>query len=234
MYTPPLESHKGENGKLLIIAGSRKYHGAAFFAIQASKRFVDLVYFLPGENDESLINCIRTIPEVIIVEKKIKVDCILFGKGLGNSKLKIPDHENLVIDADGLTGKMPKKSIITPHENEFRELFGLEGTKDNVKKIAKENQLIILKKGKEDIISDGNKIEVIRSGNPGLTKGGTGDLLSGLVAAFACKNNGYESCVAASKIIKASGDILAKKIGYNYCASDIVNILPIAYKKVIK
>ncbi|MEM4707049.1 MAG: hypothetical protein QXL47_00375 [Candidatus Anstonellales archaeon] len=45
MFIPAKNSHKGENGKLLIIAGSKQYHGSAVLAIQAAKRFVDLVYF---------------------------------------------------------------------------------------------------------------------------------------------------------------------------------------------
>ena len=64
-------SHKGENGRLFIIGGSEKYHGAPILSILSSRRFVDLVYFYPAEKDskDELIRTVRcNIPEVIILK----------------------------------------------------------------------------------------------------------------------------------------------------------------------
>jgi NAD(P)H-hydrate epimerase len=233
IYSPPKGSHKGENGRLLIIGGSRQYHGAAMLAILAARRFVDLVYFYPGEKDGHLINAVKTIPEVIVLRDLLeleKMDCILFGIGLGSARFEVKKlkGKRLVIDGDGLKlvkSKIPKNAILTPHEGEFRMLFGMEGSKGNVLAMAKKHRCIILKKGAVDVISDGSKLETNRSGNPGMTKGGTGDVLAGLVAALACKNDGFKAAVAGAMITGRAGDALLKRYGYNYCASDLADAL---------
>ncbi len=131
LYVPLPESHKGQNGKLLIIGGSKRYHGAPMFSILAARRLVDLLYFHPGENDPYLINAIKTIPEAIVVfDLKIaktifktfertrsndlkqvsECDCVLFGIGLADAMLDmrfdidfiIKNANRLVIDGDGL------------------------------------------------------------------------------------------------------------------------------------
>jgi hydroxyethylthiazole kinase-like uncharacterized protein yjeF len=238
MYVPPKNSYKGQNGKLLIIGGSRMFHGASVLTILAAKRFVDMVFFYPGEKDPHLINAVKTIPEVIVVPKPVEADCILFGNGLADAKVKLPKTKaKIVIDADGLKivkGKIPKGAILTPHEGEFKRLFGIEGTKENVKKMAKKHQCIILRKGPVDIISNGKKVVINKIHNPGMTKGGSGDVLAGLVAALACKNDSFEAAVEATKIVGYAGNMLMKHYGYNYSASDIAHMLPFAYKYVIK
>ncbi|MBI2080072.1 hypothetical protein HYT84_04870, partial [Candidatus Micrarchaeota archaeon] len=133
LYKSPKLSHKGQNGKLLIIGGSKKYHGAPVFSILAARRFVDLVYFYPGEPDLFLIRAVKPIPEIIVVKDldlitKGKVDCVLFGVGFGNAKFsfkKLLNVRRLVVDGDGfkliknklaLFAKNNVDLIITPHE----------------------------------------------------------------------------------------------------------------------
>nr|AIF06743.1 YjeF-like carbohydrate kinase [uncultured marine group II/III euryarchaeote KM3_195_B08] len=232
LHISPKFSHKGENGKLLIIGGSKDYHGAPMLSILAARRFVDLVYFYPGEKDELLLNAVKTIPEVIVLNslKSInKMDCILFGPGLSNAKPSLntilKNSRKIVIDGDGLNlikTKIPKNSILTPHEREFQNLFKLKGTKENVSKMAKKYSCVILKKDPHgDIISNGKITEIIKGGNSGLTKGGTGDVLSGLTAALFCTNTSFNSAVGASYLIKKTADSLKKTFGLNYCASDL-------------
>jgi NAD(P)H-hydrate epimerase len=241
LYTPPKDSHKGQNGKLLIIGGSRDYQGAPMFSILAARRFVDLVYFYPGENDPSLINAVKTIPEAMVVydfDNLEKMDCVLFGIGLSKApfdklELIVKNSKKLVIDGDGLKcvagGSIPQGSILTPHEGEFRMLFGVEGSEKNVIAMAKKHKCVILKKGPIDIIADGRtqntKLETNRIHNPGMTKGGTGDVLSGLLAALACKNDSFAAAVAAAKINGKAGNLLMKKYRYNFCASDLAEAL---------
>ena len=242
LHVPEKGSHKGENGKLLIVGGSKEYHGAPMLSILAARRFVDLVYFYPGENDSYLISAVKTIPEVIVVDglKKIEeVDCVLSGVGLGKAKFSARQLEakKLVVDGDGLKrvkGRIPKGAILTPHEGEFRMLFGMEGNKKNVKTMAKKHKCVILKKGPVDIISDGERVEANTVHNPGMTKGGTGDVLAGLVAALACKNDSFKAAVAAAIITGEAGNILQKKYGYNFCASDVAWALPESYIKLSK
>jgi hydroxyethylthiazole kinase-like uncharacterized protein yjeF len=242
LHVPEKGSHKGENGKLLIIGGSKDYHGAPMLAVLAARRFVDLVYFYPGEKDSHLISAVKTIPEVIVVDdlKKIKeVDCVLSGVGLGKAKFDARQFEakKLVIDGDGLKrikGRIPKGAILTPHEGEFRMLFGMEGNKRNVKEMAKKHRCIILKKGPVDIISDGSSLETNDIHNPGMTKGGTGDVLAGLVAALASKNDSFKAAVAAAIITGQAGNTLKERYGYAFCASDLAENLAESFAKLRK
>ncbi len=245
LYKPPKNSHKGQNGKLLIIGGSKQYHGAPMFSILAARRFVDLVYFYPGEDDSHLVGAIKTIPEAMVVydlERVRECDCVLFGIGLANAKIRkemnylIKNAKRLVIDGDGLRlvrDKIPKGAIITPHEGEFRMLFSKQGSAANVKAMAKKHGCIILKKDPAgDIISDGKKTVVNKTHNPGMTKGGTGDVLAGLVAALACKNDSFTATVAGAKIAGTAGNNLMKRYGYNFCATDLADALAETTKRM--
>lgn len=222
----------------MIIGGSKDYHGAPVFSVLAARRFVDLLYFYPAERDPYLINAVKSIPEVIVVkslEKAKDADCVLFGVGLSNAKFnsyfKLKNIKRLVVDGDGLKrikNRVPKGSILTPHEGEFQQLFGLKGTKENVIRMANKWGCVILKKDpKGDIISDGKKTRTVTGGNQGMTKGGTGDVLSGLVAALYCKSSAFKSAVAAAYFNRKAGDSLKKKYGFNFCASDLANELAV-------
>jgi NAD(P)H-hydrate epimerase len=243
LYTPPENSRKGDNGRLLVIGGSKEYHGAPIFSLLAARRFVDLLYFMPGENDPHLMSAAKRIPEVIVVKSQNSeairgLDCILFGIGLSKAKVALPKtarDTKLVIDGDGLKrvkGKIPKGAILTPHENEFRMLFGIEGTEKNVKAMAKRTGCVILKKGRVDIISDGNKTVKNTIHNQGMTKGGSGDVLAGLVAALACKNDKFTAACAGALINGHAGNMLIERYGYNYCASDLAEALAEAYRNM--
>ncbi|MDO8554416.1 MAG: NAD(P)H-hydrate dehydratase [Candidatus Micrarchaeota archaeon] len=239
LYIPKSSTHKGQNGKLMIIGGSKAYHGAPIFSILAARRFVDLLYFHPAEYDEFLVNAVKNIPEVIVEYDMYKIkesDCVLFGIGINEVHIDeeyiLKNSKKLVIDGDGLKrikNNIPIGSLLTPHETEFKMLFELEGTKENVKKMAKKYKCVILKKGIPDIISDGINITINNVHNQGMTKGGTGDVLAGLVAALACKNDIYTSAIAATYINGCAGNILKKNFGFNFCASDLAEELANTY-----
>lgn len=243
MFVPAKNSHKGENGRLLIIAGSRKYHGSAVLAIQAAKRFVDLVYFYPGENDCYLINAVKNIPEVIVVydvEVLEKCDAVLFGPGLGDAEIDVEEivgkAKKIIVDGDGFK-KIKKevlneKFLLTPHEKEFEYFFGKKGTKENVKEMAKKYGCVILKKGPVDFVSNGKKVYEIKGGNAGLTKGGTGDVLAGFVSALATKNPLFESALIGAKVLKKAGESAFKKYSYWYSAGDVIEYLPQSLKNM--
>ncbi len=241
LFVPKKRSHKGGNGRLLIIGGSRQYHGAPVLAVLAARRFVDLVYFYPGDKDQHLMGAVKRVPEVIAVRglgNLEKMDCVLFGVGLGKARfglLPLKKAKKLVVDGDGLKrikGKIPPGAILTPHEGEFRMLFGTRGTRNNVRAMAAKNRCIILKKGPEDIISDGKRVVINRMHNQGMTKGGTGDVLSGLVAALACKNDPFTAAVAGARINGHAGNMLKKSYGYNFSASDLANRLAESCEKL--
>ncbi|MEW6749302.1 MAG: ADP/ATP-dependent (S)-NAD(P)H-hydrate dehydratase [Candidatus Micrarchaeota archaeon] len=283
LVKPARDSRKGDNGRLLIVGGSEEYHGAPIFSLLAARRFVDLLYFYPAQNDAFLINAVKRIPEAIVVHgyraPAIRgLDCVLYGVGMSKAMVPLPGpttktkpgtqnpgpetgNWKLVFDGDGLKrvkGRIPAGCLLTPHENEFRMLFGIEGSKKNVLAMAKAHRCVILKKGPTDIIADGRGAESggpqnTRPGtrnprlgtgnwgletnsihNAGMTKGGTGDVLAGLVAALACKNDLFTAAVMGAKINGLAGDMLFKRYGYNYCASDLAETLAEAAMKMRK
>ena len=209
LFSPSLLSHKGQNGRLLIIGGSKEYTGAPFFSLLTARRFVDLLYFYPAENIERLITAATSIPEVILVESPLfeSVDCALVGVGLGNAYVDVnslSQSKRLVVDGDGLKrikGDIPKNALLTPHEGEFAYLFGIRGTKENVQEMARKHNCTILKKDPSgDIISNGKETRIQNVHHVGLTKGGTGDVLASLTAALFCKNDAITSAYTETEI----------------------------------
>ncbi len=237
LYVPPEGSRKGENGKVLILAGSRKYHGAAVFCILGARRFADMVYFMPGERDEKLMFAVSGIPEAIVVEEFPEADCALAGPGMGDAPLDLgrmrKKYGRIVLDGDAFkqVGKRELRGLlITPHEGEFRMLFGMDGSPEHVRAMAEKWGCTIVKKGHVDVVSDGKEIVLVRGGNAGMSKGGTGDVLAGLLCALYAKNDAMEAAVAASRANKRAGELLFKEKGYAYCASDVAERLPEAMK----
>ncbi len=253
LYIPPSDSHKGQNGKLLMIGGSHLFHAASLWALTVASRIVDMVFYSSvPENNEIVLRAKEEFRSGIVVPRgKIEAymeeaDCILIGPGLprpegsearddDTKKLtekllsKFPDKK-WVVDGGSLQvidpGVLPKNSIITPHQNEFETLFGLAPTEDNASKMAKKFGIIILLKGEKDIICSPEKCLELPGGNAGMTKGGTGDVLAGLVAALACKNDLFLAASAGSYINKKAGEDLFKKVGYNFNSTDLANQIP--------
>jgi hydroxyethylthiazole kinase-like uncharacterized protein yjeF len=167
-------------------------------------------------------------------------DAVLIGNGIGRSKetfafvrkvvklIKKP----LVIDADAIKAlkiKDVKNSVFTPHQGEFEILLKNSGIKlgDSIQDIKKlQNHLgtsIILLKGHTDYIISKSKIAINRTGNERMTVAGTGDVLAGLVAGFASQRyNLFEAARYSAYINGTLGDILKRKKGYSYIASDLV------------
>lgn len=134
-----------------------------------------------------------------------------------------------------------KKVVVTPHAGEFRRLFG-ELPPDNVKlritmveKYAKENGVTILLKGPTDIVSDGNKTYLNPKNVAAMTVGGTGDVLSGVVASMLSKNKNPVEAASAAVFVNGKAGILAqKKFGLHIMASDLLDFIPYAMKSFDK
>ncbi len=183
------------------------------------------------------------------VNKKSDWDCILIGPGLGIStrtknlvRRVLISKTKAVLDADALNvldDKMKKLlsplHILTPHHREFKRLFNLAPTAENAKAMAKKYHCSIMLKGPVDVIAafDG-KIALNKTGNAGLTKGGTGDVLAGLIAAFYTTNDSYTSAAAGVYLNCKAGDELYKKVGTFYNAEDLVEQIPKTLHWLIK
>lgn len=250
LYKPSAQSHKGENGKLLIIGGSQKYHGAPLLAAKIASKVVDLVYFASiPQNNQLLQNLKSELCEFIavneneVLETAEKVEAILIGPGLNQeAKLvgfvnqllaKFPDKK-FVLDADALKFLDKKllnsNVVLTPHQGEFEELFQVEALPENLKKMAAKYDCVIVLKGETDYIASKKDFKINTTGNAGMTKGGTGDVLAGLTAALACKNDLFLAASAALFLNGLAGDRLQAKVGNYYSASDLITEIPKAIK----
>lgn len=252
---PKPNSHKRENGRLLIIAGSHLYFGAMVYAVTTASRLVDLVYVLTTADNRKLIEKLKTrtaefmpVNKYPTKEKLTDVDCILIGPGLGVSlhtkKLvgqALTSGKKLVLDADALNvldstmlHRLNQNCILTPHLREFNRLFKTKPTPENIAKMAKKYHCTILLKNRVDVIATPQgKISYNYSGNSGMTKGGTGDVLAGLVAALFCKNDAYTSAAAGAFINGQAGDDLYKKVKTFYNAEDLSNHIPLTLAKIL-
>jgi NAD(P)H-hydrate epimerase len=183
-------------------------------------------------------------------------DCILIGPGmtrdsetekLTNTLLKKYEKKQWVIDAGSLqmmdVNLIPKNAILTPHHGEFASLCErtqnpefndqLKSNEIKVIKFAEKYHCIVLLKGDKDIASNGTETRVIEGGNPGMTKGGTGDVLAGLIAALACKNDPFTATIAGSYINKKAGDELYEKVGPFFNSTDLANQIPVTMKNIL-
>lgn len=143
-----------------------------------------------------------------------------------------------VIDAGSLQTMeadwIPKNAIITPNKKEFELLFKSGFSVDAASKMAKKFECVIVTKGPESYVTDYTQSIVIKGGNPGMTKGGTGDILAGLTVALLAKNDPILSACSACFIEKTAADELHKKVGTNYNADDLADFIPKYFNELIK
>ncbi len=271
LYIPHSSSHKGENGKLMVIGGSHLFHAAFLWALKIASRVVDMVFYCSiDENNEIVRQAKLGFQDGIVVrradiEDYIKeAECILIGPGLMRaedhftptedynikdlSELSQIEHEGVqtyyltkyllkkypqkkwVIDGGSLQmippDLLPKGSIVTPHTREFNKLFGIEVSESSVAEMAQKYDIIIVAKGEKDIICSKDQCVFIEGGNAGMTKGGTGDVLAGLIASLACKNDMWLAATAGSYLNKKAGESLGKTVGLYFNASDLADEIP--------
>ena len=255
------ESHKGDNGRVLIIGGG-PFFGAptlsAFAALRAGADWVTVatpksVYPIVSSFSPDLI--VKELSSDVLIADdlpKISVliedhDVVVIGMGLGNDKETvkavksiIKKSDKVVIDADGLYGlnipQKKKKVIITPHLGEFSKIgvktsdlknWGIDDKIDFIEDFSFKNNLVVLMKGKEDIISDGSRTKVNKSGNFGMTVGGTGDVLSGIAGAlFATNDDPFYVSTASAFLSGAAGDLAFEERGFCLLATDVVEKIP--------
>lgn len=256
LYRPPKSSHKGQNGKLLIIGGSHLFHAASLWALTVASRIVDLVHYSSvPENNEMVARAKQEFRNGIVVPRDSvdayieEDDCILIGPGmtrdheteeLTHTLLTKHPKKQWVIDAGALQmlhlEDLPEHAILTPHHREFDLLkrnMQNANLEDQVKIFAKEYKCIVLLKGERDIAcSLMGECQVIEGGNAGMTKGGTGDVLAGLIAALVCKNDPFLATIAGSYINKQAGDALYQNIGPFFNATDLANEVPLTMKRL--
>jgi hydroxyethylthiazole kinase-like uncharacterized protein yjeF len=178
------------------------------------------------------------------------VDAVVLGPGLGMHaetrefvKACVTAIESegkpLLLDADGLKAFAEFKRalraplVLTPHAGEYAILTGRKLSESSEERVAEvqrtaaELKAVVLLKGQVDLVCDGKRIKLNFTGNPGMTVGGTGDVLSGIVGALlAQKADPFEATVAGAFVNGAAGDFVAGDKGYHMVATDLLEWIP--------
>lgn len=259
---PKPDSHKGENGRVLVIGGG-PYTGAPSLAAMGAYRIgVDLVQIATPES--SYITISSYSPNLIVhgmqgaifsssnLDQVLGlanlVDVVLIGSGLGRDprtqeavrEFVKECGKPMVIDADAFSALSMnpellkgKKGIVTPHSREFATLFGrsLPGDLDERAGVVREASarigMTVLVKGMVDVISDGDRTKFNRTGNPGMSVGGTGDVLAGICAGLLAKGvEPFEAARMAAFTNGAAGDLAFSDLCYGLMATDVIDNIP--------
>lgn len=270
---PARSSHskKGDNGIVLVVGGSRIYHGAPLLASLAAMRSgADLVYVavprsisvairsyspsiivLPLPDDRLTVGSVNKLKAML----PKKVDAAAIGMGMSIAKfdaltslvgeLKEIDAR-ILLDAsalipDVLPAISKQQVVLTPHAGEFKRVFQQEVGKserervENVSKFAAKYKVIVLLKGWTDIVSDGSRVALNRIHNCAMTVGGTGDVLSGLVACLLAKDmDTFDASVAGAYINGSAGDLAYRRLGLHIMPTDVIDEIPTVMKKFDK
>jgi len=179
-----------------------------------------------------------------------KATAIVAGPGLGTHRDSFKAVEELLkvleelrkptlLDADALKAfssikrKVDFPFVVTPHSGEFEAVSGrkpsveLHARIEDVKSLAKEIGSVVLLKGHTDIISDGERVKLNLTGNPGMTVGGTGDVLSGIVGGFMAQGvDPFKAAVAGAFINGAAGDFVYREKGFHMTPTDLIEFIP--------
>lgn len=260
-------SHKGENGRVLIIGGSSLYYGAPILSAHgALNSGADLVYLAVPECNYEVTRChspdfiVRKYPGDHLAEDSLdqvlegKYDSILIGPGLGprietmNAVRKLMNRlkgTKVVLDADAIKAvrgmKFKEEAVLTPHAGEFEILTGkrlpkeIEGRRKLVlREVRKLGSVILLKAPVDIIASPRGKAKYNPTGNAGMTVGGTGDILAGVVAGFLAQGmEPFQAAGCGAFINGVAGDELYKRKGCGFTASDLAWEIPYTIKRTM-
>lgn len=254
MPPSPADSNKGTFGRALLLSGSDLYPGAALLAAKgclAGGCGVLTVY-----SAEAARAYFAALPEVIFrvagasfgEDTVSSVNAVGMGPGWGSSpdrdmaKTALRCAKKLLIDADGLNqlsrdkalkALLSDRCVVTPHPGEMSRLTGrtiAEITKDPVRsayRFAEEYGCTVLLKGTCTVIASPYKVAVTAAGNNGLAKGGSGDVLSGLITAMLCRGKEpFEAAAIGSLLLGAGAEKAYTLLGERMLrASDITDAI---------
>ncbi len=256
-----LNSNKGTFGRVLNIAGSKYMPGAAYISsIAAMTTGCGLVCLMSEESVINAVSCqtsIITFAPLSEVKKRlnsytvlligcglstsIEAECI-FRKAVGNSNIPT------IIDADGLNIlskikiTLPPETILTPHPLEAARLLHtdlekvLADTEKAAREISARYNCITVLKSHETIVTDGERVYRNITETSALAKGGSGDVLAGVIASFAAQGMKlFDAAALGVHLHGMSGDLAAKNLT-EYCvtANDTIRFLPNAFMNYAK
>lgn len=259
------DSHKGSYGKVMCLAGSARFRGAAALAAEGALRAGAGLVTLASV--EPVIAAVAArCPECVflpcrqsagggvsaqsgrdVLEKVRGMEVLLFGPGLGDTPDTAALLEQLgpsagcalVLDADGLNAaarldSLPRSPglplVITPHPGEMARLCGLTAAEVNAGRegiaagYARAEDCVVVLKGHRTIVAGPQgEVFVNPTGNPGLSRGGSGDILAGMIAGLAAQGlSPLDAAVCGVWLHGAAADQCAKRLGqYGMLPHDI-------------
>ena len=243
------DGHKGTYGKSFLICGSDAYHGAALLATKAcvnSGCGITCLYSIKDILNEVSIY----VPEAIHIQDLNSIQnysSILIGCGCENNeelleKILKETTQPLVIDATSLTDlskhldwleNQKRPIILTPHLGEFKRLCpDMDDPSMSAIEFAKKHHVILVLKGPNTLITNGNVSVRNTTGNGAMAIGGSGDVLAGIIVSLLVQ--GYEAMDAVMKAVYLHGSIgdeIAKE-EYTVLPSKIIDFIPKMMKKM--
>ena len=262
---PSSLDHKYSRGMVLINCGPKSKTGAARLAARSALRVgagavkiicsEDVVDILEPQISVELIEVIDNKQDFQNILKDKKVSSILIGPGNGiNDETKaralmaLAFIDHVVLDADALTvfENNPEElfidcyphTILTPHEGEFKKIFGkeIDEINDRVLKTKeasiKSNTTVVLKGANTIIASPSGDVVINKSSAAYLATAGSGDVLAGIITSLVGKNkmNAFDAACAGVWLHSEIGTIL----GAGMIAEDIIDLIPVTVKKLLK
>lgn len=267
----PREIHKGQCGRVIVVAGSVGMAGAAVLSVGgALKSGAGLV---KAAVPDEIFNILQiSVPQAMCTSvfggeflRSVNLnDAVAIGPGMGVDEEKCLLIERIlnefegtvVIDADGITNlcrfgaiadtlkKRKSPVILTPHPGEGDRILYAMGD-ENIKSlgrvkaaetISRKTGAVVLLKGADTVVTSAQKGTYINTtGNPGMAAGGSGDVLTGVIAAIAASGaDAFDAAKAGAFIHGMAGDIAAEEIGqWGMTSADIRDALPAAFKKIM-
>ena len=278
-FMPPrIEStRKGDNGIVLVVGGSKIYHGAPLLSSLAALRAgADLVYtavpesialairsfspnliVLPLPDDDFTLDSAKTLLNIL----PKKVNTVAMGMGM---HIRNPDaliylinelkngETKLILDASSLIPAIlphisKTDTVVTPHAGEYERLFKNEkqGIEDdvgpgntveeqilNTNMMASRYGITIVLKGYHCIICNGSRTAVIKRTTPAMTVGGSGDVLSGVIATLLAKvkDDPFAASILAVYLNGIAAGLAYKRVGLHMVATDMIEELANAMK----
>lgn len=214
----------------------------SIYAIEAVKLTEPVVFPLPDRD-----GMFATEAAEQIKERLGRMDAVLIGPGLGQSdgtfavlRCVLECFSGpVIVDADGINLLSQHKdllrgrtgiTILTPHEGEAARLLGRAVTdrKTDALLLARELGAILVLKGHQTLITDGEVVFCNPTGNPGMAVGGSGDVLAGMIAGLlGQKLSALDAAACAVWLHGAAGDLCAREMGqYAMLPTDYLEVLP--------
>lgn len=259
------EGHKGDFGRIYVVAGAVGYTGAPVYAAEAAARTGSGLVFVgvPGEVYPIVAaRCATAMAQPLpedreeLLARMSRCDAAVIGPGLGRSpqaqaltlflleQLPIP----VILDADGINAAAAHIDVLrrrrwptaaTPHEGEFLRLGGdlSPGREQAALAAARDLGCVVVLKGPGTVVaSPDGRTRRNTTGNCGMAKGGSGDVLAGMIASLAGQGADlFDAASCAVWLHGRAGDLCARRLtAYAMTPPDLVEGLPETFRELLK